>query len=537
MSSSGKPENVEFSKWRVYLWPVHFHELKKLIPMLLIFFLLFFGYNVLRTMKDVLVITAKSSGAEVIPFIKVWVMFPGSILMTYVFTRLSNRLTTEIVFYSMLGIFLTFFTLFALVIYPLRDSLHPHEMADNLQAALPLGFKGFVAMIRYWSFTSFYVMSELWSNIILAMLFWGFANQVTQLGEAKRFYGLFGIGANCSGIVAGIASAYFCQYDENSINPMKDFDENTWQHSMNILLALVVGAGVLAMGIFRWMNTKVLPFLPQHVADSAVREKVKGRMSMRENFGYLFKSRYLLCIAAVVISYNLVINLVEVLWKHEVRLLYPHPNDYSIYMSHVTTVIGVIATLTSLLISGNLIRKTGWTFTALLTPMILLLTSIGFFSFFFLKGQMSDVIISLFGTTPLAIVVFFGTAQNVLSRAAKYTIYDSTKEMAFIPLSTECKIKGKAVIDGICNRLGKSGGSVIYQTLLITFSSITASAPYVAGFLLVIISIWTGAVSLLGKKFAAVTTAMPTPQPMSTEEPSERSEVVTSTHVLQEQKV
>jgi AAA family ATP:ADP antiporter len=536
MPSSGKPE---FSKWRVYLWPVHYHELKKLIPMLLIFFLLFFDYNVLRTMKDVLVVTAKSSGAEVIPFIKVWVMFPGSILMTYVFTRLSNRISTEAVFYSMLGIFLTYFLLFALVIYPLRDTLHPHEMSDRLQAALPEGFKGFVAMIRYWAFTSFYVMSELWSNIILSMLFWGFANQVTQLGEAKRFYGLFGIGANFSGIVAGLVSAYFCQYDENSLNPLKDFDEKTWQHSMNILLTLVIVAGLAAMGIFRWMTTQVLPHLPHHAADTAVREKVRGKMSMRENFGYLFKSKYLLCIAAIVISYNIVINLVEVLWKHEVRLLYPHPNDYSIYMSHVTTFIGILATLTSLLVSGNLIRKAGWTFTALLTPMILLLTSIGFFAFFFMKGNMSDLIISLFGTTPLAIVVFFGTAQNVLSRAAKYTVYDSTKEMAFIPLSAECKIKGKAAIDGVCNRLGKSGGSVIYQTLLIAFSSISASAPYVAGFLLVIISVWTAGVSLLGKKFAAMTASTPTSENSNEESLDQRPVLggTTPSPVLQEQKV
>ena len=77
----------KFSRWRNALWPVHRFELKKLLPMLLIFFLISFDYNVLRIVKDTLVITAKSSGAEVIPFIKVWVMFPGAILMTFLFTR------------------------------------------------------------------------------------------------------------------------------------------------------------------------------------------------------------------------------------------------------------------------------------------------------------------------------------------------------------------------------------------------------------------------------------------------------------------
>ena len=72
-----------FGRWRNALWPVRAYELKKLIPMLFIFFLLFFDYNLLRIMKDTMVVTAKSSGAEVIPFIKVWVMFPGAILFTY----------------------------------------------------------------------------------------------------------------------------------------------------------------------------------------------------------------------------------------------------------------------------------------------------------------------------------------------------------------------------------------------------------------------------------------------------------------------
>jgi AAA family ATP:ADP antiporter len=171
----------------------------------------------------------------------------------------------------------------------------------------------------------------------------------------------------------------------------------------------------------------------------------------------------------------------------------------------VTSVIGIVATLAALFISGNSIRKGGWTFTALLTPVILLITSVGFFVFFFAKGEMADVIVQLFGATPLAIVVFFGSAQNVLSRAAKYTVYDATKEMAFVPLSPQDQLKGKPAIDGICSRLGKSGGSVIHQGLLLSFATITASAPYAAAFLLTIIGVWIVAVRLLGKEFNALT--------------------------------
>jgi AAA family ATP:ADP antiporter len=501
MSKSG---HTEFHPWRSFLWPVHTYELKKFIPMLLIFFLLFFSYNILRNLKDTLVVTAEASGAEVIPFIKVWVMFPGAILLTFIFTRLSNRFSSERVFYIMVTLFLAYFLLFTLVLYPARSYLHPDSFADSLQHVLPEGFKGLIAMFRNWTLTSFYVMSELWSNIILSMLFWGFANQITHIGEAKRFYGLFGIGANFSGVAAGQASVFLCNHTYNSALP---FGTNAWEQSLFMLVALVLISGTIAIIAFRWMHLYVIPDTQSlHSSTLCEKESEKSeRLSMRESFAYLMRSKYLIGIAIIVISYNLVINLVEVVWKHEVNALFPNPSDYNIYMNQVTTFIGILATLTSLFISGNAIRQFGWTFTALLTPMILLLTSIGFFTFFFLKPYLSDSALPLLGATPLALVVFFGSAQNIISRAAKYTVFDATKEMAFVPLSTESKRKGKAVIDGVASRLGKSGGSLIHQSLLVTFSTITASAPYVAGFLLAVIFIWTMAARVLGKQFVDIT--------------------------------
>ncbi|MGK5593961.1 MAG: Npt1/Npt2 family nucleotide transporter [Parachlamydiaceae bacterium] len=504
MSETGSSRS-SFQGLRALIWPVHRHELKKLLPMLAIFFFISFDYNVLRTMKDTIIVTAKESGAEVIPFIKVWVMFPGAILMTYLFTRLSNRFSHETVIYTILGLFLSFFCIFTFVLYPLRESLHAHTLADYLQRFLPSGLWGFVIMVRYWSFTTFYVMAELWSNIIIFLLFWGFANQITRLHEAKRFYGLFGIGANFSGVAAGSISMYFCRLD---YNPNLPFGSTAWEQSMTMLILLVLAAGLMALALFRWMNVSVLTD-PRYYDPSEVKteEKVKGKMSMRENFNYLFKSEYLIYLATIVLSYNFVINLVEVVWKHQVKTLYPDPQDYSLYTNQITTIIGVIATMTALFVSGNSIRKCGWTFTAMLTPTILLVTSLGFFGFFFFKDYLFDFTTVVLGTTPLVVAVFFGSAQNIMSRAAKYTVFDATQQMAFIPLSPESRLKGKAAIDGVCSRLGKTGGSIVHQSLLLSFTSIPASAPYVAGFLFAAIIVWTLSTLMLGKKFNALTEA------------------------------
>jgi len=504
LKTPGEQQLPEFSRWRGYLWPVHYHELKKLIPMLIIFFLISFDYNVLRTLKDSILITAPSSGAEVIPFVKVWGVFPGAVLMTLFFTWISNRLSRETVFYIILTIFLSYFAIFTFVLYPIRDLIHPNDLSDRLEVSLPLGLKGLVTMFRYWSFTLFYVMSELWSSAVLTVLFWGFANQVTRIGEAKRFYGLFGVGANFSGIFAGQLSVLCCNFTrQGGTIPI---GEDAWHQSLILMVSMILVAGVMALGLFRWMNRSVLtdPRYCDPVTVSAEGD-VKGKLSLKQSFAYLLRSNYLICIAVVVLSYNLVINLTEVLWKHQVKELYPNPNDYTLYMNHVVSIIGLVATISSLFVAGNAIRKFGWTFTALITPIILILTSIGVFSFFYINQSMPDLTFAFLGLTPLAMVVFFSTAQNILSRGAKYSVFDATKEMSFVPLSPESKLVGKAAIDGVCSRLGKSGGSVVLQSMLFFFSTITASAPYVAVVLFGVIGIWIAAIRLLGKQFNELT--------------------------------
>lgn len=517
MSSQTPVGSPQFSQWRRYLWPVHTYELKKLIPMLLIFFFISFDYNVLRTLKDSLLITAKSSGAEVIPFVKVWAMFPGAVFMTILFTWLSNRLPRDTVFYIIISIFLVYFAVFTFILYPIRDSIHPHALADYLATVLPAGFKGFIAMFRYWTFTLFYVMSELWSSTVLSVLFWGFANQVTKISEAKRFYGLFGVGANFSGIFAGQASVFCCNYTRQG--GQLPIGEDPWHQSLILMVSLILVAGVFALLLFRWLDTKVLTDKIYYDPHSVKTEgEVKGKLSFKQSLSYLLNSKYLILIATVVISYNLVINLTEVLWKHQVKELYPNPNDYTVYMNHIVSIIGVVATISSLFVSGNAIRKCGWTFTALLTPIILLVTSIGFFSFFFLEKFSPDFVISFLGLSPLAIIAFFGSAQNILSRGAKYSVFDATKEMAFVPLKPENKLIGKAAIDGICSRLGKSGGSVVHQSFLILFATLSVSAPYVAIVLFGVIIIWSIAVRRLGKQFNELTQPDALQEPVSSAE-------------------
>ena len=497
-----QPESqVQFSKWRAFFWPIYRWELKKFIPMLGMFFLISLNYNLLRTFKDSLVVTAPNSGAEVIPFIKVWAILPGAILLTYLFTRLANRYSREKVFYVMLCLFIGFFFLFTFVLYPLRDTLHPHEFADRLQNLLPTGFKGLIAIFRNWTFTLFYVMSELWSTAIMTVLFWGFANEVTPVNEAKRYYGLLMIGANVSSILAGQASLWLSNF---SFMPAIPYGTSKWEQSILFMTCIIIGSGVLTIAIFRWLNTHVI--LPKEKAEPIESRPEKIKMSMRKNFAYLAKSKYLICIALIVLTYNVAINLVEVVWKNQINAIYPDPSDFQAYMAHVTTLIGIVATFAAVFVTGNVIRCFSWTTSAMIPVVTMLVTGIGFFGFVvFQDSPLISPLAALAGMTPMALGLMLGSTQNIFARACKYTFFDATKEIAFIPLNNESKLKGKAAIDGVGSRLGKSGGSVIHQGLLLLCATVSASTHYVAIIFIGVLLVWLLSVISLGKKFDQLT--------------------------------
>jgi AAA family ATP:ADP antiporter len=78
-------------------------------------------------------------------------------------------------------------------------------------------------------------------------------------------------------------------------------------------------------------------------------------------------------------------------------------------------------------------------------------------------------------------------------------VFDSTKEMAFIPLSIKQQRQGKVIIDTIVSRFSKTGSAILFHALLIMCGTLTATTPYVAMIILIIIPGWIIAVNTLNK--------------------------------------
>ncbi|KAK6127954.1 hypothetical protein DH2020_038304 [Rehmannia glutinosa] len=335
--------------------------LKKILPLGMMFFCILFNYTILRDTKDVLVVTAKGSSAEIIPFLKTWVNLPMAIGFMLLYTKLANVLSKDALFYSVILPFIAFFGAFGFVLYPMSHYFHPTALADKLLSILGPRFLGPLAIMRIWSFCLFYVMAELWGSVVVSVLFWGFANQITTVDEAKKFYPLFGLGANVALIFSGRTVKYFSQMRQ-TLGPGVD----GWAISLKAMMSIVVGMGLTICFLYWWVNHNVP--LPTR----SLKKKEKPKMGTMESLKFLVSKRYIRDLATLVVAYGISINLVEVTWKSK------------------------------------------------------------------LKAQ--------FGMTPLLAAVYVGAMQNIFSKSAKYSLFDPCKEMAYIPLDEDTKVKGKAAI-------------------------------------------------------------------------------------------
>ena len=71
--------------------------------------------------------------------------------------------------------------------------------------------------------------------------------------EAKRFYSLFGLGANIALLVSGPAIVYV-----SDIRKKLPADVDAWQVSLNYLMGMVVLAGIAILIVYWWINRNIL---------------------------------------------------------------------------------------------------------------------------------------------------------------------------------------------------------------------------------------------------------------------------------------
>lgn len=400
-------------------------------------------------------------------------------------------MSKKTLFYATCIPFFVFFGLFDMFIFPNTDFLHPS--LESVQAMLPGGATSggmaiLARIIANWTSSLFYIVAEIYSSVSVGILFWQFANDVVPIAQAKRFYPLF---AQVSGLAPVLAGQYVVRFTSKS----KDFGT-----SFHRLMVAVLFAGSMICLFYHLANSYIerveLVQPPEGTTAEAEGEKKadkpkKPKMSMGESAKFLASSQYLRLVSMLVLGYGLSINFTEIMWKSLVKKQYPNPLDYQRFMGNFSSAVG-LATCIVIFFGVHVIRILGWRIGAVATPTIMALLAAPFFV---------CILLGLESPSRLKTAVMFGTVQSLLSKTSKYALFDPTTQMAYIPLDKESKVKGKAAIDVLGSRIGKSGGSLIQQGLVFMFGNIINAASAVLIIFYSVLITWFAAASRLSVLF------------------------------------
>jgi len=474
----------EFSKVRRILFPVYGNELRMFIPMASMFMIITLCYGLLRSLKDMYFMHFAGC-AEVFPFLKTYMVTPFMVGFTILYAQMSKRYGRDTLFKLVIGYFLIVISLCYFIFIPNIEFFKLDSIADDLLGKFPK-MKGLWEVIRFWPCTLLYLHGEGWGTFALGVSFWTLANDIVSLAQAKRIYSFFSIGAGVGSIAAGVL--------------LKVIGED---FRSGLGLAVIGAFVVLIINHLFSKDMKNHPELYMQLSSEPKKvKKPKQKLSFGESLKFLAKSKHLALIATLVLCYGASANLFEATFKSQLTklskivgkgVLADIYGDQAIFVG----VLGIALAFTS-----SFFMKRGWKFAASATPIMTFIATTLFFVFLYASDFFSDLLgDSEFGAAKfLKISVLFGLFNVVFIRATKYILFDPTKEQAYIPLDEDSKVRGKAAVDGIGSRLGKSGGAAVLSVILIPLlGSIDNARPFICIFIFIFLFLWIRAVGKLSR--------------------------------------
>lgn len=463
-------EDLQMSKLRQAIFPIEDRELKKFIPFALIIFITVYNFTQLRNIKDTLVLTVPGSGAEALSYLKTMLVVPSVLLFSGLYVQLRNVYGFEKAYQMIVSGFLILFAIFNFLLYPNAEYLHASpETIATWKAAYPR-IQFIFPVIGAWSYSLYYLMAEMWGTFCLSVLFWQFANENIGTHEAKRFYPQFLLVNAVATMLVGVTMKIVGTIFRTNL--------------------VVIFSGLIMLATFRYVNKHVLsdPQYRKDVKDAPKKKKVK--LTFSESMKELVSSPYIGLMSMIILAYGLTINMFEACWKSVASQYYPTQEAFFAMMSDYSFYTGITG-IVLVLISKGLLRRCGWLTTAIVTPLAICIAAGIYFSSIFFPETFAPWILAAGFSSPLAFTMFFGMFGVIFSKSSKYSFFDPTKELAYIPLDPDLRATGKAAADGVGGRLGKASSGWIQMFLYaLTGGTLKDIMPILAVIIIVWLSIW-----------------------------------------------
>ena len=476
-------KNATLNKLLGKIFPIYRHELRKFIPLTVVFFLLSTTYAILRGMKSLLLM--QHTTIEAMYCLRLISIAP-IVLLTIIYSTVSKVTSRDGRFKVVVGYFVACFVVVYFLFIPHLEALKLNQLAADLTARAP-HLQHLWEVLRVWPLSLLYIHVDGWTMIVWGIVFWTFINEVTDLKQSKRFYVLLGLGAEVGLILTGVLFKYA-------------------QLSPRTLLGLVLIMMFCILAVYNLLARDFTrtPALYQ-VTPRPARKRVT--LSMMASARFLMRSAYLAHIATLVVLCRITFTLFESVWNAQVKVLAENSSDLTRVLSTVygsyDIYNGVLSMVLTLFLAAPIMKRS-WRFAASLTPIATLLATIVFFGLLYCQDTLRSLAL-YWHIDPILLTVVIGMLNMVSIKSVGYALFNPTKEQVYIPLDEELKVRGKAAVDGIGSRLGKSLGSFMITIIIVPLcGSIHNARPLIFVAMLCMLFLWLRTISKLDALFKAL---------------------------------
>ncbi|MEW6690629.1 MAG: Npt1/Npt2 family nucleotide transporter, partial [Pseudomonadota bacterium] len=264
---------------------------------------------------------------------------------------------------------------------------------------------------------SFYLFGDLFSTLMVATFF-AYLNDSVTPEAARRLYGLVVFGGVAGGVFGATSVRAF----------IRALDNVQW---------LLVCAGLIGLiAAVAWAAARYVrePAAGRAGGDAALAHGAAGGNAALEGARLVFRSPYLLAIAAIVGFYEIVSTVMDFQFTSTVSH-YLEGRAIGAHFATVFAITNAVSMFVQLVVTSFVMTRFGVGTALLVLPMLAMLGSLGFAA---------------------APVLWMGSALNTIDNAFSYSINQSAREALYTPTTVDEKYKAKAFIDMFVQRFAKA---------------------------------------------------------------------------------
>jgi AAA family ATP:ADP antiporter len=290
-----------------------------------------------------------------------------------------------------------------------------------LVIALLIGFWFLFQTGQPWVSAAFYFWGRLLLGIFLISQFWTLANNIYDPRQAKRVFGFIGGGASLGGITGAGLTALLV--------------ENVGTENLLLFSAAILGiCFVLVMQIQRRT-------MPREAAASLSFAKKEDAVGGGEALRMLRQSKHLQLIAMVIGFAALGAVTIEQQLNMAADQVVQTQDAITSFLAQITVYVSIIGFVIQIWLVSRVYSLLGIGFALLVLPVSL--------------GATAVIIL-------LNPVLWAPGLARVLDSSLRYSLDKTTREVLFLPLPSELKLKAKSFVDVTADRfIGKGIGSVL----------------------------------------------------------------------------